>query len=132
MSIEADCFSVRRLRDDVLVKSDRILPGVSETLPYLRTVQILATCSIDNSSGTVRLKTRIRRSRKLSVVLFESPDDLDGQTIPYDQPIKITGDQKLSIFHKIEKREVVIYLNKETSSKDRTPPVDVDRLVPVA
>lgn len=132
MSIEAECFKIRKLRDDTLVRSDRVLLGSSEKLPYLRKIEILATCDIDNSSGTIRLKTPIKRSRKLSVMLFENFDDIEGRKISYNQPIKITGEQELSIFYKAEKREVVIYLNQEDGIENKASPIDVDRLFPVA
>lgn len=132
MSIEAECFRVRRWKDDTLVRSDTVHRGASETLPYLQRIQILATCDVDNSSGTIRLKTPIRRSRKLSVTLFESDDDLEGRKVSYSQPIKITGEQELAIFHRAEKKEIVIFLNKENRSEDKTPPIDADRLAPVA
>lgn len=131
MSVEAECFKVRRLRESVLVRSDRVLRGSSEKLPYLQQISILATCDIDNSSGTIRLKTPIRRNRNLSVTLFDNYDDMKGHKISYDEPIRIIGEQELYIFYKTEKREIVIYLNQESQSEDNARPVDLDHLVPV-
>ena len=131
MSIEASCFQVKRRGEDTLIRSDSVQPGASEPLPYLQKIQILATCDVDSSVGTIRVKTTIRRNRQLSVMLFEGKEDEDGRNVPYDGPIKITGEQELSIFYKKQNREVVIYLNQEDRFEERTPPIDVDRLTPV-
>ena len=132
MSVEADCFRIRMFGEDTLIRSDRVLPGASEVLPYLKKIKILATCDVDGSSGTVRLSTSIRRNRKLSVMLFEDPNDIEGRKISYDQPITITGEQELSILYKTEKKEVLIFLDQENHSEDKKPPVDADRLIPIA
>lgn len=133
MSVEADCFRVRRPNEntpeDDLIRSDSVQPGSSEVLPYFKKIKILATCDIDNLSGTVWLKTSVRRYSKLSIILFEENDE-DGRRIsPYAQPIKIKSGQELSIFYKKEKKEVVIFLDQENGLGDKTPPMDVDRLV---
>ena len=133
MSIEADCFKVRRTKKDLLIKSTSVMPGSSEVVDYVEKVGILAICGLDNLSGTVLLKTDIKRVRNLSVILYENDNDDKGQTISsYDQPIKITGEQELSIFHKLKKKEVIIYLEREDNSKSQGSPLDLDRLLPIA
>lgn len=119
MTIEADCFRLKKKRDEVLEQSLRITPGSSKKITFFKQqgVDIMVFCNADNTQGTIAISGH-RLPWKVSAKLFESEEDNLGKFVYVNGMIQIKQGQELILFSRRgPKKEIDLYLGPESNER---------------
>lgn len=135
MSVEVECYRLRRCGEDTLEKSLSVAPGDHVSTNYLGKVRVLTFCDISNEICHVWLRGSFLR-KHVFAALYDGEDDIEGKPVLLDSenPVRLKKQQNLRIrSRRGPKKEVYVYLDSDDDPEDISvdPPVDDNVLVPV-
>jgi len=126
MSLEVDCYKLKRQQGSVLEESFSISSGQFGCIQFLRNIRLLVRHEEEGRSGNVLIAGQNPRLR-LSIMLYRDNNDEKGKIVFLDEPnmpIWLEGDQILSIatrrrpYKALFDQEVLIYLGSDDDSDD--------------
>lgn len=126
MSVEIDCYRLKRKGDDKLEKSFSLDPGSFKLVNYFRNIRLLAFCAHENEFSRVIIKGR-SPGINISLKLYEDDADEKGKWIfpESDKSVLLTGKQQLSICSERGKyrKQVFIYLDRDNGNDHEEEPI---------
>ena len=121
MGVEVDCYVFKRAREDTLVNELAVGKGSSEILSgFLKPAEMLVICDITGANGVVYFK----KPDRLTVRIYKDMDDQNGRPVNPQKPIRISGEESLSIASRRKKRGVDIYLDSDGEEENFGVPED--------
>jgi len=119
MSVETEMYVIKNKKEDDLEDSFSVYPGGFEKTKFLGGgVDLVIFCDVDNTRGTVWILAD-EKSREVEVVKYRDDEDIEGEEVNVDKPIKIQGEETLSIFNRRgEERQAYIFFDLEEGEDD--------------
>lgn len=137
MSVEVECYSVKRQREDILEQSVSVAPGSLAPISFLDNIRLVTFCDDSNTAGSIWIGGK-NPERYVSVILYENEDDDEGRPVFVDPDlpvVRITAEQELYIYsRKKPKKEVFVCLESDDDEDEEImtdSPEDSKFLVPV-
>ena len=119
MSVETEMYVIKNKKEDDLEDSFSVYPGGFEKTKFLGGgVDLVIFCDVDNTRGTVWILAD-EKSREVEVVKYRDDEDIEGEEVNVSKPIKIQGEETLSIFNRRgEERQAYIFFDLEEGEDD--------------
>ena len=95
MSVETEMYVIKNKKEDDLEDSFSVYPGGFEKTKFLGgNVDLVIFCDVDNTKGTVWILAD-EKSREVNAIKYRNDEDIEGEEVSVDKPIKIQREETL-------------------------------------